>query len=71
MTPEVSDFLPDLLEDMNKHIEIAGGHHVTEKKKDKYEKKCATITEICSSQHYTMYFRHQIYTTGYFLSIVQ
>ena len=33
MTPEVSDFIPVFLEDMDKHIEVADQHHVT---KDKY-----------------------------------
>ena len=32
MTPEVSDFITGLLEDTDKHIEVADGHHVTEKK---------------------------------------
>ena len=29
MTPEVSDFIPGLLEDAYKYIEVADGHHVT------------------------------------------
>ena len=33
MTPEVSDFIPGLLEDTDKHIEVADGHHVTAKQK--------------------------------------
>ena len=33
MTPEVSDLIPGSLEDTDKHIEVAYGHHVTEKKK--------------------------------------
>ena len=37
MTPQVSYFIPGSLEDTDKHIEVAGGHHVTEKKKFKYE----------------------------------
>ena len=32
MTPEVSDFIPGSLEDTNKYIEVADGHHVTAKK---------------------------------------
>ena len=31
MTPEVSDFIPVLLEDTYKHIDVAVGHHVIEK----------------------------------------
>ena len=33
MTPEVSDFIPGSLEDTDKFIEVADGHHVTEKQK--------------------------------------
>ena len=31
MTPEVSDFIPGLLEDMDKHIEVADGYHIKNK----------------------------------------
>ena len=37
MRPEVSDFIPGLLKDTDKHIEVMDGRHVTAKKKDKYE----------------------------------
>ena len=33
MTPEVTDFIPGSLEDTDKFIEVADGHHVTAKKK--------------------------------------
>ena len=33
MTPEVSGFIPGSLEDMDKYIEVADRHHVTEKQK--------------------------------------
>ena len=33
MTPEVSDFIPGSLEYTDKYIEVADGHHVTEKQK--------------------------------------
>ena len=33
MTPEVSDFIPGSLEDTDKYIEVADGHHVMEKQK--------------------------------------
>ena len=33
MTPEVSDFIPGSLEDTDKYIEVADGHHVTVKQK--------------------------------------
>ena len=33
MTAEVYGFIPGLLEDMDKHIEVLDGHHVTAKKR--------------------------------------
>ena len=33
MTPEVFYFIPDLLEDTDKYIEVTDGHHVTAKQK--------------------------------------
>ena len=33
MTPEVTDFIPGSLEDTDKYIEVADGHHVTAKQK--------------------------------------
>ena len=33
MTPEVSDFIPGSLEDTDKYIEVADGHHATAKQK--------------------------------------
>ena len=44
MTPEVSDFIPGLLEDMDRHIEVADGHHVTAKQKGQVRIK------ICDNQ---------------------
>ena len=66
MTPEVSGFIPGLLEDTDKHIEVADGHHVTAKQKGQVRINCATITEILLLQRYTTYFWQQIYATGYF-----
>ena len=37
MTPEASYFIPSSLEDTDKQIEVAEGHHITAKKKVKYE----------------------------------
>ena len=34
MTPEVTDFIPGSLEDTDKFIEVADGHHVTLKQKE-------------------------------------
>ena len=33
MTPEVSDIIPGSLEDTDKYIEVADGHHLTVKQK--------------------------------------
>ena len=32
MTPQASSFIQGLLEDMDKHIEVSDGHHITSKK---------------------------------------
>ena len=37
MMPQVSGFILGSLEDTDKHIEVADGHHVTSKQKYKYE----------------------------------
>ena len=39
MTPQVSDFIPGSLEDMDKYIEVTGGHHVTAKQNVKVQIK--------------------------------
>ena len=52
MTPEVTDFIPGSLEDADKFIGVADGHHVTVKKKDQYAYKCLTITEKLLLQRY-------------------
>ena len=41
MTPDVLDFIPGSLEDTDKHIEVADGHHVTAKQ------KCQVRIKIC------------------------
>ena len=64
---EVSDFIPGLLDDTDKHIEVADGHHSMAKQKGQVQIKCATITKMILSQHFTTYFWHQINSTGYFL----
>ena len=38
-TPQVSDFIPGLLEDTDKYIEAADGHYVTVKQKEKDQKQ--------------------------------
>ena len=37
MKPEVSDFIPGLFEDTDKHIEVVDRHQVTGKQKYRYE----------------------------------
>ena len=41
MTPEVTDFIPGSLEDTDKFIEVADGHHVTAKQ------KCSVRIKMC------------------------
>ena len=53
MTPQVSYFIPGSLEDIDKHIEVADGHHVSAKQNGKSQIKCATIMEIILWQHCT------------------
>ena len=45
MTPEVSDFIPGLLEDKDKHIEVADGHYVTAKQKGQLRIKMCNNNE--------------------------
>ena len=69
MTPEVSYFIPGSLEDMDKYIEVADGHHVTAKQKGQVQIKMCEENGSLSSQHYTTYFWHQTYATCYFQSL--
>ena len=69
MTPEVSDFITGSLEDTDKYIEVADGHHGTTKQKGQVQIKCATISEILSLKCCTTYFWQQTYVTGYFISL--
>ena len=55
MTPEVTDFIPGSLEDTDKFIEVADGHHVTAKKKVQYVYKFLTTTERLLSRPYITY----------------
>ena len=47
MTPEVSNFIPISLEDTDKYIEVADGHHVTAKQ------KCQVRIQICNDNRKT------------------
>ena len=39
MTPHISDFIPGLLGDIDKHIEVADRHYITEKQKGQVKTK--------------------------------
>ena len=52
MTPGVSDFIPGSLEYTDKHIEVADGHHVTEKQKGQLQIK------MCDDNGYPVIFNH-------------
>ena len=69
MKPEVMGFIPGSLEDTDKFIEVADGHHVTAKKKVQYVYKCATITERRLLQPYITYYWHRTCATDYFPSL--
>ena len=68
MTPDVSDFIPGLLEDMDNHIEVAEGHHVMAKQKGQVKMK------MCDDNRYPFIATlHSVllapyYTTSYFQS---
>ena len=61
ITPDVSVFIPGSLEDTDKHIEVADGHHVMEKQKGQVQiKMCENNGDPFIST------LHQIYAIGYF-----
>ena len=66
MPNDIIGFILGSLEDTDKHMEVADGHHITAKHKGQVQIKCATLREILLSQRYTTKFWHQIYATGYF-----
>ena len=45
MMPEVLDFIPGTLEDMDKYIEVTDGHHVTAKQKGQVQIQMCTLPE--------------------------
>ena len=48
MTPHFLGFIPGLLEDMDKHIEVADGHHVIAKQKGQVQiKMCDNNKDSC------------------------
>ena len=69
MKPEDTDFILISLEDTDKFIEVADGHHVTAKQKVQYVNKCLTITEKHLSRPYIPYYWHRTCVTDYFSSL--
>ena len=69
ITPEVSDFIPGSLEDTDKHIEVADGHHVTAKQKGQARiKMCDDHGDpFIATLHNVLW--HHIYATDYFQSL--
>ena len=65
MTPQISGFIPGLLEYTNTYIEVVDEHHVTANQKGQVQIKYVAITEILSFRHFKMYFWKQIYTMGF------
>ena len=68
MTPEVTDIIPGALEDTEKYIEVADGHHVTAKKGQVQIQMCNDNGKTFIAT-FTTYFKHQTYATGYFQSL--
>ena len=54
MTTEISDFIPGLLVETQKNIEVADGNFITEKKIGEFQIKFLTILENHSLIRYTM-----------------
>ena len=66
MTPQILDFIPGLLEDTDKHIKFTDRHHVMAKQKGQVQIKMWDDNRDLFLRHFTTYFWHQIYVTGYF-----
>ena len=66
MTPEAAEFIPGSLEDTDKFIEVADGHHVTAKKKVQYVYNSSTTMERLLSRPYITYYWHRTCVTDYF-----
>ena len=66
MMPQVSDFIPYLLEDTDRNIEVTDGYHVMSKQKGQVRIK------MCNNKRDTFIptlhnlLLNQIYATGYF-----
>ena len=66
MTPEVSDFIPRSLEDTDKYIEVADGHHAAAKQKGQVQIQMCDDNGLSfiATLHNVLW--HQTYATGYF-----
>ena len=66
MTPQFLDFILGLLDNMQKHIEVADGHHVMEQQSQGVRITICDDNGDTLSQHCTTHFCNKIYTKGYF-----
>ena len=69
MTPEVTDFIPGSLEDTDKFIEVADGHHVTAKQKGSVGIQMFDDNGKTLLQPYITYYWHRTCVTDYFPSL--
>ena len=69
MTPEVTDFIPGSLEDTDKFIEVADGHHVTAKQKGSVHIQIFDYNRRLLLLPYIMYCWHRTCATDYFTSL--
>ena len=65
MTPEVTDFIPGSLEDTDKFIEVADGHHVTAKKSISTYTNVRRQRKDFFSRPYITYYWHRTCVTDY------
>ena len=69
MTPEILDFIPGLLEDTDKHIEVVDINHITAKQKGQVQiKMCDDHGDPFIAMLHNNHW-HRIYTTAYFQSL--
>ena len=67
MTPQVSYFITGSLEDTDKHIEVADGHHVTAKQKGKVQiKMCNNNGNPFIATLHNVILDILVYSTKYF-----
>ena len=66
MTPEVTDFIPGSLEDTDKFIEVADGHHVTAKQKGSVHIQMFDDNGKILLRPYITYYCHRTCVIDYF-----